>query len=418
METTATTITVFLVTAASLAVLLIYALLKIQSIFFQLESAEKEISSYGDCSRIRQQLYGAILAIQTPEAVARIAVNYLWGLSSWESVSVSSYDLDEQTAFLLSSRHESEPLPDSTDIKDVHGIDTLTNGKVFKEIQNMSSPHLKLYSLKIPLLSGATLIGSIDIMSKNADIDHHLSPMEELAGPLTIAIQNARLFTSVEKQQNQLRSLSARLTEMEEAERKNIAIELHDRVGQNLSALNINLNIIKSRMRGGLIDSAEICFSDSFLLIEKTTEQIRDIMSDLRPPNLDDHGLIAALRWHAAQQTKRTGLKIEIEGNSSAPRQPLEIEMVFFRIAQEALNNIIKHAKAHAAKISVEQEDGRIRMIIRDDGIGFDTERIINHHRVHPGLGLIAMNERVSALGGTFSIESVMGKGTQVIIEV
>jgi len=236
--------------------------------------------------------------------------------------------------------------------------------------------------------------------------------------PLAIAIQNGQLFASVDKQRHQLRNLSVRLSEMEEAERRKIAVELHDRVGQSLTALNINLNIIKSRMKGGMIDGAEICITDSFLLIEETTEQIRDIMSELRPPNLDDHGLVAALQWYASRHSRRSALKIEIIGNEDAPRPPLELEMVLFRIAQEALNNIIKHARANTATVEVAGDEQRTIMSIKDDGIGFDATPNAMIQKKSSGLGLIAMQERISALGGSFEVKSSKGHGSTIIVEV
>ncbi|MBU0482688.1 MAG: sensor histidine kinase [Proteobacteria bacterium] len=409
----------YLFTVCILAALIFYSSLRARKLIAELEKAEKSAAAYQETLATRKRLYNAILAVQTPEAVARIAVHHLASLGSWENIAVYSYDFDEQLAFLLAAKSRQEPPADIVPTDDIAGLEILNPGNIFRQNPENNREHPGLCTIKTPLLSGSMLVGSVDLVCKNeTDISALLPAIEELSGPLAIAIQNARLFTSVDRQQHQLRSLSARLTEMEEAERRKIAIELHDRVGQNLSALNINLNIIKSRMKAGLIDGAELCIADSFLLIEGTTEQIRDIMSDLRPPNLDDHGLLSAIRWHAQQRTKRTGLEIVVEGNGSAPRLPLEIEMVLFRIAQEALNNIIKHAKAHSAKVVVERLAERTIMIISDDGIGFDPNTLGRHHREHSGLGLIAMQERVSALGGTLSIESAKGKGAKLIVEV
>ena len=174
-------------------------------------------------------------------------------------------------------------------------------------------------------------------------------------------------------------------------------------------------------MKAGMMEGAEVCITDSFLLIEETTEQIRDIMSELRPPNLDDHGLLAALKWYGSQRSKRSGLKIDVIGSNHAPRPALEVEMALFRIAQEALNNIVKHAKAHTAIIPVARarDHRKIKMSIKDDGIGFDSKRSgVFYPKNPPGLGIIAMQERISALGGTLKVESSRGHGATITVEV
>ena len=339
------------------------------------------------------------------------------------SVQVHSYDFTANKSFLLAARNTPENrLSDIAPEDDLPNLDKMMEGKVFIEgpFENTARNKADLYTVKIPLLTGQDLVGSLEILcdSEISIDDDDFQVVKEISAPLAIAIQNGRLFASVDDQTRQLRTLAVRLSEMEEAEKRKIAVELHDRVGQSLTALNINLNIIKSRMKGGMIDGAEVCITDSFLLIEETTEQIRDIMSELRPPNLDDHGLLAALQWYASQRTRRTGLKINVVGNEHAPRPALELEMVLFRIAQEALNNIVKHAKAQTATVKIVSDGQKITMSIKDDGTGFDAQASINHQKKPAGLGIIAMQERISALGGTLRIESSRGQGSTIIIEV
>ncbi|MCK4838739.1 MAG: GAF domain-containing sensor histidine kinase, partial [Desulfobulbaceae bacterium] len=410
----------------SLVLLIIFLAAKINKSILRTEQAEKQLKIYASRLEILRKIDAAILAIQTPEAIARIAIDHIAGLIPYQSVMLYSYDLEANKSCLLAAKSRPDKnLADIEPEQDLPELNKMMQGKVFIEgpSQDQDGCQAGLYTVTVPLLTGQNLVGSLEIRCDSAIPidDEDFQVVKEISAPLALAIQNGRLFTSIDKQRRQLRTLAVRLSEMEEAERRKIAVELHDRVGQNLTALNINLNIIKSRMKAGMIEGAEVCITDSFLLIEQTTEQIRDIMSELRPPNLDDHGLLAALKWYGSQRSKRNGLKIDVIGINHAPRPALEVEMALFRIAQEALNNIVKHAKAHTATIKVDRASDRrkIKMSIKDDGIGFDSKSSgVFYPKNPPGLGIIAMQERISALGGTLKVESSSGHGATITVEV
>ncbi|MGC9357627.1 MAG: GAF domain-containing protein [Anaerolineae bacterium] len=214
-----------------------------------------------------------------------------------------------------------------------------------------------------------------------------------------------------------LRALSTQLAEAEEAERKRLARELHDRVGQNLTALGINLNIVQSMIPDHAPASIRSRLMDSLALVEETTERIRNVMAELRPPVLDDYGLIATLHWHAEQFSARTGIPVTVEAEDLGFRLPPRMEEALFRIVQEALNNVAKHAEATHAEVRVKLQDGRICLIVLDDGRGFDPEGL-SAPMEERGWGLITMAERAEALGGSFHLESSPGAGTRVIVEV
>jgi signal transduction histidine kinase len=236
---------------------------------------------------------------------------------------------------------------------------------------------------------------------------------------ISVAIQNARLFQAVRQQHGQLRALSARLAEVEEIERQQLARELHDQVGQNLTALGINLNIARAQMpdTSSAGDIVRARLDDSLALVEQTTERIRDVMANLRSPVMDDYGLVAALQWYARQLSSRTNIDVAVKGQEPVPRLASRIENALFRIAQEALTNVVKHAQATRATVRVEADAGTVRLVIADDGSGFDPGRL----KTRDGRlrwGLLTMTERAEAVGGHCRIESHPQMGTQVFVEV
>lgn len=216
---------------------------------------------------------------------------------------------------------------------------------------------------------------------------------------------------------DRLRALTAQLTEVEDSERQRLARELHDQVGQNLTALGINLNIIQSQLPDEVPESLSFRLDDSLLLVQQTTEQIRDLMSDLRPPVLDDYGLIDALNWYGDQFNKRTNIAVLINGEEPMPRLPQRVEIALFRIAQEALTNVSKHAKASCVSVSLEAENDKIRMVISDDGIGFNPLQAAEYEAGR-GWGLLAMTERAEVVGARCRIKSLPDQGTKVIVDV
>jgi PAS domain S-box-containing protein len=214
----------------------------------------------------------------------------------------------------------------------------------------------------------------------------------------------------------QLQALSRRLVELQEAERKELARELHDRIGQNLTALNINLNILKTTLPSQATDELRARLADSEKLIESTTAAIGNVVSELRPPMLDDHGLVLAFEWYAKQFSARTGIDVAVRRLESAERLAPEMEIALFRIAQEALNNVLKHARASRVEITLERSGSEYVMSVEDDGVGYDAAEKRAAQR--PGLGMVTMRERSQAVGGKFEVHAVPGDGTRLTVRV
>jgi PAS domain S-box-containing protein len=229
------------------------------------------------------------------------------------------------------------------------------------------------------------------------------------------------LLEKLRNSQEQLQGLLRRLVEMQEADHRFLAGELHDQIGQNLTGLSINLNIIYSQFSGEfdrnnrnkkMIKRIE----DSLKLVEDTIERIRNIMAGLHPPVLEDYGLLVAMRWYSERFSERTGVSVGLKTEELSQRLPLVVETALFRIFQEVLTNVAKHAEAKNVSTTLQEINGRVRLSITDDGIGFAPADI--HLKEKPRWGLITMEERAKALGGDLHIESVHGKGTRVIVEL
>ena len=213
----------------------------------------------------------------------------------------------------------------------------------------------------------------------------------------------------------QLQALSRRLVELQESERKELARELHDRVGQSLTALKINIDILQPALASQ--GNAEVLarVADSAALLESTMDTIENVMSELRPPMLDDHGLAAALDWHARNFSARTGIAVAVRSSEPALRPALQVEIALFRIAQEALNNVAKHARAQRVEIALDHANGECVMSVQDDGVGFDGVEDASD-KPKPGLGMVTMRERAQAVGGHFEAQALAGHGTRLTV--
>jgi PAS domain S-box-containing protein len=263
----------------------------------------------------------------------------------------------------------------------------------------------------------------IEVMISQVEVSGHrlsTSILRDVTERKRMELQQAQLFEEISQKREQLRALTGRLVETEEAERKAIARELHDQVGQTLTGLDLNLNVIKEQISGALPQanaSIQTYLDDSLALVEQIGTRIRDIMAELRPSVLDDYGLLAALHWYRSQLTSRANFAIVIQGDEPAPRLPAPVELALFRITQEALTNVARHAQASQVTVRLESDNGTVRLIIADDGLGFEIEDS-NNLSGRQSWGLLTMAERAEAVGGHCRVESHPSQGTQVIVEI
>jgi len=211
------------------------------------------------------------------------------------------------------------------------------------------------------------------------------------------------------RSQHELKELSKRLVDAQEQERRAISRELHDQVGQSLTALLMDLQNLSdapapaSSLASGL--------QRIKLLAEECVNEVRNMALLLRPSMLDDLGLIAALEWQGREVSKRTGLVVDVIDDKFADDLPEDHRTCVYRVVQEALHNCVKHAHARRVRVVVQEQDQHLVLSIEDDGIGFDPRR-------HRGMGFLGMHERVSRLGGQLTVDSLPGRGTRLRVEL
>lgn len=208
---------------------------------------------------------------------------------------------------------------------------------------------------------------------------------------------------------------SRRLVAIEETERRKINRELHDRIGQNLAALSIHFNIIRSQLTPESLRAARAQFEKTQALLEATAGHARNMMADLHPPALDDYGLLAALRTFVESAGAHAIVPITVRGEDLEPRLTPTAEMALFRIVQGAIANAIQHARAKRIEVALAATPERVTLTIADDGVGFDPARV---DPARPSWGLTIMRERAEGVGARLEVESARGNGTLVRVEI
>jgi signal transduction histidine kinase len=227
---------------------------------------------------------------------------------------------------------------------------------------------------------------------------------------LRLERQGRQRYQALARSRLELEGLSARLVEAQEEERRSISRELHDEVGQSLGALLVEVGqLAKLIPPDDRVTQAQIVHVKS--VAETAVKSIRDMALLLRPPMLDDLGLVPALEWQAREISRRSEMEAEVHSENVSEDLSDEMKVCVYRLVQEALQNAATHASARNAKVTVAQNSNKIIVEITDDGVGFDPSR-------KRGMGILGMEERIRRLGGAFTIQSAPRKGTIVKAEL
>ena len=271
--------------------------------------------------------------------------------------------------------------------------------------------------LMVPLIAEGELIGVINLGQDKPHTftDVHVDSALQVASQLALMLHSAQLLEQVRASQTRLRYLTDRLVSAQEDERQRISLELHDDAGQALTALKIKLSLIRS----GLPEKSEETqeqLTDAIDLTSETMDRIRSLAHDLRPPSLAAVGINQSMEDFCQRITKHTGLFVDYAGEELYDL-PGYYEISLYRVLQEALTNVVKHAQASLATVRLGIKDAQIFLEIADNGIGFDPPNS-SQMEEKDGLGLLGILERIEALGGTLELSSQSNRGTTLLVQV
>ncbi len=210
-----------------------------------------------------------------------------------------------------------------------------------------------------------------------------------------------------------LRSLTSELALAEERERRRIAVEVHDHIAQNLAFAKINLGTMRTSL---ISDIAKDTVTEVIKLIDETIQDTRSLISELGSPVLYELGFVPAVEWLTQETQKRHGIVLEFEDDGQPKPITHELRVLLFQAVRELLVNVAKHARARTAKVSVRREGDQVRVDVEDDGVGFDTSRLVQHLHKGDGFGFFSIQQRLQPFGGTLDVESEADRGTRVTV--
>jgi signal transduction histidine kinase len=276
---------------------------------------------------------------------------------------------------------------------------------------------IKAQHASVPLRTTTGIVGLMNLVLPSGRLfsQRELALLATVGGEVGLAIEKTQLLKELQDKERLRSDLIKKLMTAYEDERRRIARELHDDTGQSLTALILNVEMLRTlaeQAQPALVEELERLKA----LAEATLEEVRKLIYDLRPTVLDDLGLAAALRWYVHHQLEPRGLAVDLKLELGEARLDPLVETATFRIAQEALWNVVKHAAATRVEVALALTDGRLRLRVSDNGRGFESRR-----RVDPlsgGAGLDGMEERATLLGGVVRITSTPQAGTEVVAEL
>ena len=255
---------------------------------------------------------------------------------------------------------------------------------------------------------------SAELAASNRRLNKEIAQRKSAEGALKKSEKHyGELLEQSHQMQEQLRLLSRQLLSAQEEERKKISRELHDVIAQTLTTINIRLAALKKEAAFNT-KGLERSIARTQQLVERSVNIVHQFARELRPTVLDDLGLIPALHTFMKSFREQTGIRVSLSAPAAVNRVNSDKRTVLFRVAQEALANVARHAQAGEAKVKIQKRDGVICMKISDNGKGFQKERLL-HSKKSKRLGLLGMRERLEMVGGSFTVKSAPGRGTTVI---
>lgn len=274
--------------------------------------------------------------------------------------------------------------------------------------------------VSMPMRHEEHLVGTLCVLTygeTRSFSDDEIAFLRAISDQAAQAIANARLYEALQEEQRARAVLLDKTISAQEEERKRIARELHDDTSQGLTASILSLDAAQMALRSNSA-KAEEHVARGKAIVEQVLASTQRLMRDLRPAVLDDLGLVPAIESHAEERLKPQGIAFTVQAQGNERRLPSTMETALYRIAQEAITNVVRHSRASEVLITLDVNDRGMLLVVQDDGVGFDLSSTLATKQGERGLGLRGMQERALILGGECRIETVAGKGTVVTVEI
>ena len=391
------------------------------------KKAENDLREHARRLETLHAIDRAIQQSKSPRDIAQAAIRHLDKVVPGTRFNVVGYDFQDHSFEILASYDSRRSLAPYEKFGTLDGmewlLETQSQGEVFQGLLGEKRPKGEaleyLYRgdfhhlICVPLFYRGSLVGTLNLVSPDQEQigTKEIRILKEVASSLSVAIQNARLFEEVLAGREHLRSLTEYLQTAREQERQEIAREIHDDFGQPLTALKMDLGWLTRRLpeeNAALFERVQRMNE----MIDDTLSLMRKIAMELRPALLEDLGLVAAIEWQLQEIHSRAGLDFNLELPEKGFHVSEQVSLAIFRIFQESLTNIVRHAGASHVDVTVENLGDSIRLTIQDDGIGIPKGDLTDIE----SLGLMGMMERAIACGGEVTIRGEEDQGTNVAV--
>ncbi len=393
------------------------------------KKTEVALKNYTQRLRTLREIDSAILASDSVEEIVARATKPLFDLPGCIHVGCYIRDLDGRHLRRVGGHSRHEYSPEYMDIGAHESVlDPVLNGEsrlvndagAILARQSPASQELidrvRIGSFfMVPLTVKGQHIGALGVVFDEPDAydDDQVELAREIANPVAVAIERMRLQDELRLTNARLTTLSRQLVNAQEAERRYLANELHDHIGQMLTAAKLSLQQARDSTDNR---SSTDALDHHIDIVGDALEQIRSLSLDLRPSLLDDFGLVPALEWLI--ESFDTEIDVTLVADPDMPRLRDNVEVNCFRVAQESMTNALRHADARRITVSLKRQPDRVSLTVADDGKGFDVDAAYARAAAGHSLGLLSMGERVRLIGGTLSLQSSPGEGTIVAIEL
>ncbi|NBC15678.1 MAG: PAS domain S-box protein [Bacteroidetes bacterium] len=367
----------------------------------------------------------AVLAARSPASIGEEALRLLGESIPYALAAVALFDVDADRLTVLATRspaeEDLEALGGERPLADHGNIERLLQGRTVhtrdlsrhaprRPVQQWLHERGFRATLSVPLMVEETCVGALNFAAEKPFREEHVAIAEEAAASLAVAIHSAQLTEAVEAARQRQEALSHRLVQIQEQERRHLALELHDEIGQVLTSIALFLR----RLAGEALSADAQESADRALhLAERLTNQVRGLSLELRPPMLDDLGLLPTLEWYVRRYTRDVGITVDFrQAGLVEATVPEAVRTTAFRVVQEALTNVARHAQTDCATVKALLADGTLYLRVEDRGVGFDPQNV-----AHPTSGgLSGIRERAALLDGQVEIDAAPGAGTTIIV--